>query len=454
MILPGLAVVVCPLISLMKDQVDALTGAGIEAAFLNSSLGMTGQRAVCRALRAGRLKILYVAPERLVTEAFIALLSAVRVSYFAVDEAHCISMWGHDFRPEYRALKRLRSAFPKVAVHAYTATATEPVREDIGRALGLKEAETLVGSFDRPNLILKAERRTDCLQQVKSVLAKHESQSIIIYCIRRRDADGLASALSAGGYSALSYHAGMTDEARKANQEAFLTDRAKIIVATMAFGMGIDKPNVRCVIHAGAPKSLEQYQQECGRAGRDGLAAECRLFFSGSDFFTWRRFIDGMDPEPRAIAFQKLNDMYDYCAGLACRHRILVNHFGQTLERGNCKACDVCLGEIVPAEQPLITSQKILSCVVRLRERYGVNYTASVLCGSRDLRILGKAHERLSTWGLLSDDGFRNVRDWVEQLVSQKYLEMTGDFNVLRVTGKGWKVLRGEEVPNLLKPAE
>ncbi len=448
----GLAVVVSPLISLMKDQVDALRSAGAPAAFLNSSLDRTERRAVEADLAAGRLKILYVAPERLVTENFLALLKNRPIAFFAVDEAHCISMWGHDFRPEYRAMKILRNAFPQAAIHAYTATATAQVQADIVSELGLRDVEPLVGSFDRPNLVYRVMRRTDRLTQVLAILEKHASESCIIYCIRRADVDNLAAALAARSYRALPYHAGMTDEERKLNQDAFAREKVDIIVATVAFGMGIDKSNVRCVIHTGAPKSLEHYQQETGRAGRDGLEAECVLLYSGGDFHIWRNVIDEMDHDAHAIALRKLNDMYAYCTGLACRHQTLVRYFGQDLDRTGCAACDVCLDELTLVDEPLVTAQKILSCVVRLRERFGAGYTASVLCGSGDKRIKEWGHDRLSTWGLLSDESQRTVRDWIEQLVDQDYLERRGEYSVLGLSASGLQVLRGEETPRLLAP--
>lgn len=454
LVLPGTAVVVSPLISLMKDQVDTLNGMGIDAAYLNSSLEKNEQREVLAGLRSGKIRILYVAPERLLAPSFLDLLSSLEVSFFAVDEAHCVSMWGHDFRPDYRGLAALKERFPGKAVHAYTATATEQVQEDICRELKLDSAQRLVGSFDRPNLVFRVQRRIGRLPQITPLLDRYKDESCIIYCIRRNDVDRLAAKLASEGYSALPYHAGLSDGERKQNQDAFLLDRAKIIVATVAFGMGIDKPNVRCVIHTGAPKSLEHYQQETGRAGRDGLEADCRLYFSGGDFAVWRRFIDEMDPEPRAVALQKLYDMYDYCRGLACRHRSLSAHFGQELEQKNCEACDVCLGEIDVVDDALILGQKILSCVVRLQEGYGAHYTAAVLCGSKDQRILTQGHDGLSTYGLLSDLAQPQVRDWVEQLVDQEYLVKMGDYHLLRLTQRGARVLRGEETPPLLKPAE
>ena len=284
MCLDGMAVVISPLISLMKDQVDALQACGVPAAFINSTLSASEKRNVAEDISERRLKLLYVAPERLSLQGLLDLLASVDVSFFAIDEAHCVSMWGHDFRPHYRQLSVLREQFPQSAIHAYTATATEQVRSDVCRQLGLRNPETLVGSFDRPNLTYRVERRNSLLGQVMDVLDRHAEESGIIYCITRNQVDDLCSSLTAAGYSALPYHAGLDDETRDENQEAFTDDRCRTIVATIAFGMGIDKSDVRYVIHAGLPKSVENYQQESGRAGRDGLASRmlsvllrCRL---------------------------------------------------------------------------------------------------------------------------------------------------------------------------------
>ncbi len=271
-ILPGMAVIVSPLIALMKDQVDGLIECGVSAARLDSSLTAAEQNDALEKIRCRALKLLYVSPERLVSDSFIEMLKRMKPSFIAIDEAHCISMWGHDFRPEYRQLGQLRDLFPKMAIHAYTATATEKVRADVALQLRLADPKILVGSFDRPNLVYRVERRENRLGQVGAILDRHKGESALVYCIRRVDVDELCAGLAAKGFRALPYHAGMDDEARKANQDAFIRERADIIVATVAFGMGIDKSNVRCVIHAGMPKSLEHYQQESGRAGRDGLA--------------------------------------------------------------------------------------------------------------------------------------------------------------------------------------
>jgi ATP-dependent DNA helicase RecQ len=454
MMLPGLALVVSPLISLMKDQVDALEENGIAAARLDSSQPSDVQSAIRARISAGQLKLLYVSPERLVLDGFLATLRRTAVSLVAIDEAHCISMWGHDFRGEYRQLGVLKEALPGVAVHAYTATATDQVREDIARQLRLNDPRFLVGQFDRPNLTYKVYRRENVLDQVREILDRHRDESGIVYCIRRADVDDLCDALKDKGHRVAAYHAGMTDIDRKQNQEAFAEERVQTIVATVAFGMGIDKSNVRYVVHTGMPKSLEHYQQETGRAGRDGLEAECCLLYSGGDYGTWKSMLREMPPEALEIALEKLNRMYDYAVGVTCRHARLVNYFGQDLGKDNCAACDVCLGELDCVEDSLVTAQKILSCVVRLKQGFGAEYTTAVLMGSKGERIVRSGHDRLSTYGLLADQEKRVVRDWVEQLVGQDCLRKTGEYNVLGVTEKGWRVLRGQETPRLVKPAK
>ena len=452
--MPGLAVVVSPLISLMKDQVDALTECGLPAARIDSTLSLKERNAVLARIRNGTLKLLYLAPERLVSDGFIERLKKTELSFIAVDEAHCVSMWGHDFRPEYRELGLLKKAFPEIAMHAYTATATEQVRSDIARQLRLETPELLVGAYDRPNLIYKVTRRGNIVSQVCTVLDGHRSESGIIYCIRRKDVDKMCAALTDKGYRVLPYHAGMEDLERRINQDAFIQERVDIIVATVAFGMGIDKSNVRYVIHVGMPKSLEHYQQESGRAGRDGLEADCILFYSGGDYGTWQSILRDMDPEPKEIALGKVQDIFAFCTGVICRHQAILNYFGQDLDKANCGACDVCLGDLDLMEDSLEAAQKILSCIMRLDQRFGADYTAAVLTGSREQRILRNGHAALSTYGLLSDFKKRTTRDWIEQLVGQGYIQKTGEFNVLEVTAKGRHVLKGKETPRLLKPAK
>ena len=454
MAMPGLAVVISPLISLMKDQVDALMSCGVPAAYINSSQLPAERSEVMKGIREGTVKLLYVAPERLISDGFIDYLRQSRISFVAVDEAHCISMWGHDFRPEYRELRILKEVFPDIGIHAYTATATEHVRRDMATELALSNPTVLVGSFDRPNLIYRIKRRNSLVKQVCDVLDRHRSESGIVYCIRRADVDKLCAKLSEKGYNVLPYHAGMDDDDRRRNQEAFISEKVDTVVATVAFGMGIDKSNVRYVIHAGMPKSLEYYQQETGRAGRDGLEAECCLFYSGAHFRVWQTILSDSEPQAAEIGITKLMAMYNFCTGVACRHKAIVSYFGQNIDTESCDACDVCLGELNRLDDSLVTAQKILSCVLRLHERFGGDYTALVLIGSNDRRIQENGHQRLSTYALLSEYSRRIVRDWIEQLVDQQCLEKTGDYNVLKVTAKGRRVLRGEFTPYLLKPIE
>lgn len=451
--LPGTAIVISPLISLMKDQVDALIECGVSAGRIDSSQSPVERGLVMDFICEGRFKLIYVSPERMSGPGFIDMLKRIDISFIAIDEAHCISMWGHDFRPEYRELGVLKETFPGIAIHAYTATATEEVRLDISRQLRLDNPEVMVGSFDRPNLIYRAERRSNGLKQVCEVLERHKDESGIIYCIRRTDVDEMCAKLSEKGYSARPYHAGMSDKARHESQELFTGDKVQIIVATIAFGMGIDKPNVRYVIHAGMPRSLENYQQESGRAGRDGLEAECHIFYSGEDYVIWKNLAKDMPPESGDIALSKLGLMYRYCTGIACRRRIILEYFGEEQRKENCSACDVCLGHLDSMEDSLVTAQKILSCIVRLHEGFGASYTALVLTGSRDQRILSYGHDRLSTYGLLSSHSTQDVMRWIDQLVSQECVIQTDDYRILKVTPKGWRVLKGQEKPQLLKPS-
>jgi len=447
----GLAVVVSPLISLMKDQVDALTECGISAMRIDSSLSANQRDSVIARINEQTLKLLYLSPERLLSDGFVDFLKKTKLSFIAIDEAHCVSMWGHDFRPEYRQLGSLKQIFPDVTIAAYTATATEQVRNDIAEQLRLREPEMLIGSFDRPNLVYKVRPRKTIIKQVCNLLDRHKDESGIIYCIRRKDVDNMCEQLAAKGYSVAPYHAGMTGEERKRNQEAFIVEKVNTIVATIAFGMGIDKSNVRFVIHTGMPKSIEHYQQESGRAGRDGLEAECCLFYSGGDYGIWKSLMRDMEPQAREIAMVKLSRMYSYCTGGVCRHKAILRYFGQALGKDNCRGCDVCLGELDYIDDVLVIAKKILSCVIRLDQRFDAGYTALVLTGSEEKRIIENNHNKLSTYGLLSDYSKQTVHDWIEQLTGQDYLKKTGEYNILNVTEKGWSLLKSSETPRLLK---
>ena len=450
----GMAVVVSPLISLMKDQVDALQACGVSAAFVNSSQSMEEKRAVAEQMRAGTLKLLYVAPERLLTDRMLDFLRNTKVAFFAIDEAHCISNWGHDFRPEYRGLRVLKEHFPDSSIHAFTATASEPVRDDIVAQLGLNEAAVLVGDFDRPNLIYRMMRANNRMQQVVEIISRHRGESCIVYCISRKEVERTADVLKQMGFTALPYHAGLNDAQRKTNQDAFIKEQCDVIVATVAFGMGIDKSNVRCVIHAGMPKSIEHYQQESGRAGRDGLESECVLLYSGADFMTWKKIMEGDNQAANEGAVKALKSMNNLCSSTVCRHRALVEYFGQTYSQPTCDACDVCLDELELAEDPLTISQKILSCVVRLEERFGAVHTAKVLIGADELRIHELKHDKLSTYGLMAAEGLAAVRMWIDQLISQGFLQRTGEYQVLSLTDSGKRLLKRDGDPRLTVAAQ
>jgi ATP-dependent DNA helicase RecQ len=450
----GTAIIVSPLISLMKDQVDAARNCGIAASFLNSTLDGQERMSVMRDLRSGAIKLLYMAPERLMTPAFLDMLEETPISFFAIDEAHCVSQWGHDFRPHYRALSELRDRFPSIAVHAFTATATERVRDDIAQQLQLRDPEILVGGFDRPNLQFRVTRKNDLLGQIRQVLDRYRDESGVIYCVTRKEVERVATALKACGYSVAPYHAGMDDADRKRNQELFIQDEVQAIVATVAFGMGIDKSNIRYVVHAGMPQSIEHYQQESGRAGRDGLEAECCLFYGGDDVITWKKIHESAAPEQRKIALESLRKVQLYCEGMTCRHRMLVQHFGQDLEQDCGTACDVCDGDQQLVEDSLIVSQKIMSSIFRQQQRFGIDYTILVLRGSKDRRILENGHDSLTTHGILKDESRETLISWINQLIQQQHLAKEGEYDVLKIQPSGWQVLKGEITPKLLRPQD
>ena len=444
---PGLAVIVSPLISLMKDQVDTLVGNGVPAALYNSSLAAGEKAAVVAGLRDGRYRLLYVSPERLVGEGssgFLALLAAARVSFVAVDEAHCISQWGHDFRPEYRQLGRLRDLFPGISLHAYTATATARVRRDIAAQLALRNPVEFVGSFDRPNLLYRVLPRAALKRQLLDVLARHRGEAGIVYCTSRREVDALAHWLVETGVRALPYHAGLTDSERSRNQDAFIRERADVIVATVAFGMGIDRSDVRFVVHAGAPRSLEHYQQESGRAGRDGLEAECLLIYSAADFMRWRMMLE-KNGELTDASTALLRQMERYATRVGCRHRLLSEYFGDRYDSRDCGACDYCLGELETITAPVVVARKILSCVVRVGQRFGATHVTSVLRGHANDQVVARGHDRLSTFGLLPDASVAELRGYIEQMIGAGLLQQTDDaYPVLGLTAAGVALLKDE----------
>jgi ATP-dependent DNA helicase RecQ len=441
----GIAVVVSPLISLMKDQVDTLVGNGVAAAFINSTLSTDERRRVSDGVRDGRFRLLYVSPERLVGDggdAFRAWLSKCNVSFIAVDEAHCISQWGHDFRPEYRQLASLRAQFPNASLHAFTATATARVRRDIASQLALKDPVELVGSFDRPNLLYRVLPRNGLKKQLQDILGRHKGEGGIIYCTSRREVEALAAWLTESGVRARPYHAGLDDSERSRNQDLFLDEEIDVVVATVAFGMGIDRSDVRFVVHAGAPQSLEHYQQESGRAGRDGLEAECLLVYSSADFMKWRIMLE-RNGELTDSARKLLRDIERYASSVGCRHRHLVSYFGDKYERDDCGACDYCLGELESVAGAVDTARKVLSCVARVGQRFGAAHVANVLCGSENEQVVSRRHNELSTFGLLKDGSVSEVRGYVEQLIAQGFLRQTDDaFPVVALTNEGVELLR------------
>ena len=445
MALDGLAIVVSPLISLMKDQVDTLVGNGVAAACYNSAMAAEQKSEVARGLREGKYRLLYVAPERLVGDGgdgFQNLLSVRPISFIAVDEAHCISQWGHDFRPEYRQLARLRERWPQVSLHGYTATATARVRKDIIAQLGLRDAAELVGSFDRPNLIYRVLARSSLKTQILDVLERHRGQAGIIYCTSRKEVEALAQWLQDTGWRAKPYHAGLADDERHRNQDAFLNEDIDLIVATVAFGMGIDRSDVRFVIHAGAPQSLEHYQQESGRAGRDGLEAECVLIASGADFLKWRMMLE-KNGELSDARRSLLRDMERYAASVGCRHKRLVGYFGEAFGKDDCGACDYCLGELEQIDDAVTVARKVLSCVARVGQRFGAAHVTNVLRGSDSDQVRSRGHHELSVFGLLKDATIDELRGYVDQLLAHNLLQQSGEeYPILQISAEGHALLK------------
>ena len=443
--LEGLAIVVSPLISLMKDQVDTLIGNGVAAACYNSAMPAEQKSEVARGLRDGKYRLLYVAPERLVGDGgdgFQNLLSSRPISFVAVDEAHCISQWGHDFRPEYRQLARLRERWPDVSLHAYTATATGRVRKDIIAQLGLRDAAELVGSFDRPNLVYRVLARSSLKTQILDVLERHRGQAGIIYCTSRKEVEALAQWLQDTGWRARPYHAGLADDERHRNQDAFLNEDIDLIVATVAFGMGIDRSDVRFVIHAGAPQSLEHYQQESGRAGRDGLEAECVLIASAADFLKWRMMLE-KNGELSDARRSLLRDMERYAASVGCRHKRLVGYFGEAFTKDDCGACDYCLGELEQVADSATVARKILSCVARVGQRFGAAHVTNVLRGSDSDQVRARGHHELSVFGLMKEATIDELRGYVDQLLAHGLLQQSGEeYPILQISADGHALLK------------
>ena len=456
-------VVVSPLVALMKDQVDALEAIGYPAAALHSGLSQDERLQIRDRLAAGELRLLFTAPERLVNTGLLDLLAQVGVKRFSIDEAHCISQWGHDFRPEYRQLALLRDRFPTASLHAFTATATPRVRDDIAAQLQLRSPDVLVGTFDRPNLCYRVVPRTDRIQQTLEILGRHAGEASIVYCISRKETERLAARLAAEGILARPYHAGLDPKERHKTQEAFARETIDVVVATVAFGMGIDRSDVRLVLHTSLPKSLEAYQQETGRAGRDGLAAECVLLYSSADVFSWeslvRKSAEEAELEPDELArlvagqTEHLHSMRRYAQAARCRHAALSEYFGQPYGTEPCGACDVCLGETESLPDGTVTAQKIISCVARVGERFGVRHVCEVLRGAKTEGIQRHGHDRLSTFGLLATLDQRAAENLTHQLLDQGLLARSaGDRPVVMLNERSWEVLRGERPVVLLEP--
>ena len=453
----GLTVVVSPLISLMKDQVDALQASGIAATFLNSTLTSSEGAKRTTGLRNGEYNLLYVAPERLMLSGFLANLKSWNVNQIAIDEAHCISEWGHDFRPEYRQLAQLREHFPQTPVMALTATATTRVQGDILKQLRLREPSCYVASFNRPNLTYRVLPKNSSFKQLLRFVSARPDESGIVYCQSRNSTENVAAGLKADGIVAEPYHAGLDARTRATNQELFLRDEVRVICATIAFGMGINKPNVRFVVHYDLPKNIEGFYQETGRAGRDGLPSECLLLFSAGDAVKYSRFIDEISNEhERKIARQQLRHMVELAESAECRRVALLRYFGEQFSEANCQACDNCL---TPREtyDGTVEAQKFLSCVYRLREKsgidFGVNQVAEVLTGAQSEKVLKWDHHQVSTYGI----GKEHSRgEWIligRELVRLGYVrQLPEKFNVLQVTDGGRRALKEREPVVMAKP--
>jgi ATP-dependent DNA helicase RecQ len=453
----GLTVVVSPLIALMKDQVDALQASGVAATFLNSTLDETEARARLRGLHRGEFKLLYAAPERLMLEGCGENLRAWNVSCIAIDEAHCVSEWGHDFRPEYRQLVKLRATLPNVPLMALTATATERVRTDIITHLKLREPEIFVASFNRPNLTYRVVPKNGPLKQIVEFAQKRETECGIVYCASRAATERVAEGLVSKGFAARAYHAGLDAATRAANQEAFLRDDTRIICATVAFGMGINKPNVRWIIHHDLPKNIEGYYQETGRAGRDGLPGDCLLLFSAGDVSKQIHFHDEIsDEHEREVARNQLRQIVHYAESASCRRAELLDYFGETFPGDNCGACDNCLEPRETYDGTLV-AQKFLSCVYRIRQagRFGVglNHIIEVLTGADTDKIRRWGHDRLTTYGIGQDLARPAWAAVGRELMRLGYVAVDeGEFATLSLTEEGMEILRARTPITLTKP--
>ncbi len=458
----GVGIVVSPLIALMQDQVNTLLQAGVRAAFLNSTLSPGETRAVEQRLLTGELDLLYMAPERLLSPPTLALLEQAPIALFAIDEAHCVSQWGHDFRPEYIQLSILPERFPQVPRIALTATADEVTRRDIQQRLALQDGKLFVSGFDRPNICYRIAEKRNPRQQLRHFLEGHEGNAGIVYCLSRKKVEETAAWLTEQGWTALPYHAGLPTDVRQRNQARFLNEEGVIMVATIAFGMGIDKPDVRFVAHLDLPKSLESYYQETGRAGRDGLPADAWMVYGLQDVIMLRQMLESSqaDDAHKRIERQKLEAMLGLCEVTTCRRQVLLAYFGDRLEQP-CGNCDTCL-EPPETWDGTEAARKALSCVYRTGQRFGVNYLIDILQGRENERIRRFGHHRISTWGIGEELDTRQWRSVFRQLVARGYITVDiGGHGSLRLTDRCRPLLRGEEqlslrrdrLPEKRKPA-
>jgi ATP-dependent DNA helicase RecQ len=442
MLMPGLAVVISPLISLMQDQVVGLVKSGIPAAFLNSSLHFQDILSVINNLTD--YKLLYIAPERLTDQNFIERLKQTSVSFFAIDEAHCISQWGHSFRPEYRQLSILKSHFPNSAIIALTATATKEVEQDIASQLAMKDPHIVKASFDRPNLTLRVNGKIDALSQLKSFLEKHPNKPGIIYAATRKTVDATYFHLQQAGFKVGRYHAGLSDEDRSTAQHDFIYGDVNLMVATVAFGMGIHKPDIRFIVHMDMPRSIEQYYQEIGRAGRDGLASECLLLFSYQDLAIYHSFLEDItDKELKKSTKFKTDKMYALCNSMICRRRQLLEYFGEKSSFERCNNCDNCLDAMDTVDET-VTAQKILSCVYKIQQRFGIKHVIDVLRGSQNKQVLARGHDKQSTYGLMKNCSEAELRYYIDELLKLGYLQISGgEYPLLQWTDNSRSVISG-----------
>ncbi len=454
-LMDGTTLVISPLISLMKDQVDAAVENGISAAFINSSLTAKETALVFQDLRSNSLDLLYIAPERFAMQNFLETLKTVPISLFAIDEAHCISEWGHDFRPDYLSLSVIADTFPTVPVAAFTATATRKVQNDIIDKLALRTPFTIRASFNRPNLIYRVESKRGLEKQLLDVLGKYKGEPGIIYRTTRDSVTAMAEMLKLHGIKALPYHAGLPQEERKANQEAFNTDEINVIVATIAFGMGIDKSNVRFVIHADLPKNIEGYYQETGRSGRDGEPAECILYFGRGDIPKIKYFIDQIEDETeRRVASDKLNKVVRYASHNVCRRRQLLAYFGEEYPDDNCGTCDICTGNVERVDIT-IDAQIIMSAMSRTEQRFGIMHIIDIVLGANTKRIRDLQHDKIKTYGAGKDRDRHHWHFIIDELLVQEVIQQDGDrYPVLKLTDKGKEVLFGKDTISALKREE